>query len=65
LKDPKKTFKRRNGQIQVEKEKKRWIESRVRKRQGDAGVGGKNPKNQMKLVGIGGGRRQMEMKSFE
>jgi hypothetical protein len=28
-------------------------------------LAGKIPKNQMKLVGIGGGRRQMEMKSFE
>jgi hypothetical protein len=59
-----KTFKKKKKK-KNKKMKKRWIESRVRKRQGDAGVGGKNPKNQMKLVGIGGGRRQMEMKSFE
>jgi hypothetical protein len=65
LKDPKKDFQTKKWPNPSRKRKKRWIESRVRKRQGDAGVGGKNPKNQMKLVGIGGGRRQMEMKSFE
>jgi hypothetical protein len=43
LKDPKKDFQTKKWPNPSRKRKKRWIESRVRKRQGDAGVGGKNP----------------------
>jgi hypothetical protein len=49
-----KTFKKKKKK-KNKKMKKRWIESRVRKRQGDAGVGGKNPQ---KSNEIGGHRRR-------